>query len=197
MSPCFEQKPSRRSSDLPLHFPYFKGELAMNFRFSRFTTGVLVIAAIALMASHCWATFYRLGPSTDEWGLKYDVEVSDAGGDMLTVVFTLADEGRLKPIHSIELIALSKQTDSQGGHSYDAKEHFEFKSTADGKRAAQVKIRKQLADRATFRILTQTVDGKKQTAGAAHYSIPLKKYLDNAPAQDSPIATPPTSKVRK
>jgi hypothetical protein len=169
----------------------------MSIRLSRWTTGVLVVAVIALMAGRCWATFYGLGPSKDEWGLKYDVEVSDAGGDMLTVVFTLADEGRLKPIHSIDLIALSKQTDSQGGRSYDVKEHVEFKTTPDGKRAGQVKIHKQFADRATFRILTQTVDGKKHTSGASHYSVPLKKYLDKAPAEDSPLAAPPASKVKR
>jgi hypothetical protein len=174
-----------------------KGKLAMRNRFSRVASAMLVAAAIVLMANCCWATFFGLGPSKDEWGLKYEVAVSEADGDTLTVVFTLADEGRLKPIYSVDLIALSKQTDSQGGRSYDVKAPIEFKTTKDGRRAGQVQIRKEFADRAKFRILTQNVDGKRQTSGAAHYDIPLKKYLNQAPAEPSPIAAPPASKVKR
>ena len=86
----------------------------MNIRFSRLATGILVVAALVLMSGHCWAIYYGLGPSQDEWGLKYDVEVNDADSDTLTVVFTLADEGRLKPFYSLELVAFSKQTDGSG-----------------------------------------------------------------------------------
>ena len=75
---------------------------------------MLVVAAIVLMSGRSWAIYYGLGPSKDEWGLKYDVEVNDADRDTLTVVFTLADEGRLKPFYSIELIAFSKR-DRQSG----------------------------------------------------------------------------------
>jgi hypothetical protein len=55
-----------------------------------------VVGVLALAAGQCWATFFDLGPSKDEWGLKYDVQVSPAEGNKLNVVFTLADEGRLK-----------------------------------------------------------------------------------------------------
>ena len=87
----------------------------MKLRFSHVATGILAVAAIVLMADRSWAIRHQLGPSKDEWGLKYDVAVTDAGDDKVTVVFTLADEGRLKPIYSVELTAFSKQTDSQGG----------------------------------------------------------------------------------
>jgi hypothetical protein len=157
--------------------------------------GFLMVASMVLISERCWAVFHALGPSKDEWGLKYDVEVTDAGGDMLSVTFTLADEGRLKPIYSIELIALSEQTDSQGGRSYDAKLPVELKPTEDGRRAGQVQISKQIADRAKFRILTQTVNGKRQTAGAAYYAIPLNKFLSEASAPAA--ASPAESKVAK
>jgi hypothetical protein len=155
-------------------------------RLLRLTTVLLMVAGTILSCERCWAVFHALGPSKDEWGIKYDVEVTDAGGDMLAVTFTLADEGRLKPIYSIELIALSEQTDSQGGRSYDAKLPVALKPTEDGRRAGQVQISKQIADRAKFRILTQTVNGKRQTAGAAYYAIPLHKFIDKAPAAASP-----------
>ena len=111
----------------------------------------------------------------------------------LTVVFTLADEGRLKPLALIELIALSKETDSQGGHSYDVKAPIVLKTTQDGRRAGQVQMRKEFADRAQIRILTNRVDGQPQQSGWACYEISIKKFLNKAP----PLASPPASKVKK
>jgi hypothetical protein len=53
-----------------------------------------------------------------------------------------------------------------------------------------------------IRILTLTVDGRRQTAGAAYYDIPLKKFLNKAPVAASSqtptsIAAPAASKVVK
>jgi len=162
----------------------------------------LVIATVVLTAGRSSAVYYMLGPSPDEWGLQYDVEVTAAAGDMLNVVFTLADEGRLKPIYSITVVAFSKQTDRQGGRSYDVKAPIELKATPDGKHAGQVQIGREFADRALIRILTLTVDGRKQTAGAAYYDIPLTKALKKAPVVASPpsppiLAKPPVPKVTK
>jgi hypothetical protein len=165
----------------------------MSIRLSRLTTGVLVIAAIALMSGRCWAIYYGLGPSKDEWKLKYDVAVHDADGDKLTVVFTLADEGRLKPFYSIDLVAFSKQTDSQGGRSYDVMVPIKLKPAADGKRTGQVQIRKEFVDRAKIRIITLMVDGKRQPSGGAVYDIPIGKYLNKTPVAASPLAPSPIS----
>jgi hypothetical protein len=135
--------------------------------------------------------------------VKYDVEVHDAGSDTLTVVFTLADEGRLKPFYSIELVAFSKQADSQGRRSYDVKAPIELKPTEDGKRTGQAQIRKEFLGRAKIRILTRTVDGKRQPSGGAYFDIPIAKYLNKSPAAGSPAtasrpAPPPSpSKVTK
>src|SRR5436305_10592426 len=95
--------------------------------------------------------------------MKYDIEVNDAGRDTVTVVFSVADEGRLKPFDLIELIAFSKQTDNQGGHSYDVEAPIVLKTTKDGRRAGQVQMRKEFLDRAQIRILTRTFDGKPQS----------------------------------
>jgi hypothetical protein len=172
----------------------------MSIRFSHLAAGLLAVAAMVQISGQCWAVFHALAPSKDEWGLKYSVAVSDAGGDKLNVKFTLADEGRLKPFHSINLVAFSKQTDSQGGRSYDAKVPVELKTTEDGKRVGQVQIDKNLADRAMFRILTLSVNGKRQTAGAAYYDIPLKKVLNKTPASPevaSPVKRPSTPQVTR
>ncbi len=174
----------------------------MNIRFSRLATGLLTVATLVLMSERCWAVFHQLPPSKDEWGLKYDVQLTAVEGNTLNVDFTLLDEGRLKPVYSYTVIAMSKQTDSQGGRSYDVKAPIELKATKDGKRAGQVRIGKEFVDRAVIRILTQRVDGRPQTAGAAYYDIPLKKYLHQttAAAARKPypsVATPRAPKVTR
>ena len=171
----------------------------MNLRFSRLATGALVVAAVALVPGSSWAVFYPLGPSKDEWGLKYEVEVNAADGDKLNVRFTLADEGRLKPIYSATVVAFSNPRSNDG--SYLVKAQIDLKPTKDGKLTGQVQIPKRLADRAQIRILTQTFDGRWQTAGAKLYDIPLKKFLSAGVADSSKtmpsIAAPPSTKVTK
>jgi hypothetical protein len=179
----------------------------MSTRLSRLAAGLLAVAVIVMMSESSWAIRFGLPPSKDEWSLKYDVEVHDADSDKVTVVFTLADEGRLKPIYSIDLVAFSKQTDSQGGHAYDVMEPIELKLTKDGRRVGQAQMRKQYVDRAKIRIITLTVDGKRQPSGGVFYDIPIGKYVDKVTAAASPteasssespsLATPPSSKVTK
>jgi hypothetical protein len=178
----------------------------MSIRLSRLTMSLLVVAAIVLMSGRCWAIFNMLPPSKDEWGLKYDLEVIAADGDKLNVRFTLADAGRLKPIYSATVVAFSKP-DSMGGQSYLVKAPIKLKPTKEGKLSGQVQIRKEFFDFAMIRILTLTVDRRRQTAGAAYYDIPLKRFINKTPvaaASIAPssiaapsIAAPPTSKVTK
>ena len=148
------------------------------------------------MPGSSWAVFYPLGHSKDEWGLKYEVEVNAADGDKLNVRFTLADEGRLKPIYSATLVAFSNPY-PDGGQAYLAKAQIDLKSTKDGKLAGQAPIRKELADRAMIRILTLTFDGQRQTAGAKYYDIPLKKFLNKPAVAASPPAPPSKAQPSK
>jgi hypothetical protein len=173
----------------------------MGIRLSRLAMGLLVVAAIVLMSGRCWAVFYSLGPSKDEWGLKYDVEVIAADEGKLNVMFTLADEGRLKPIYSATVIALSKP-DRDGSRTHVLRAPIELKRTTNGKRVGQVQIREEFLNDAMIRILTLTVDRRRQTAGAAYYDIPVKGFINNTPVAASPqappsIASPPASKVRR
>ena len=173
----------------------------MSFRFSPRTTGLLVVVALALMSGLAWAHFYELGPSKDEWGLKYDAEVTAVGGDKLKVTFTLADQGRLKPIYSVSVVAFSDLRPG-GGRAYLLNTAFDLKPTKDGKLTGELQIDKKFTDRAMIRIMTLTFDGKPQTAGARYYQMPVKKFIKKAPAGDSTqalpsIASPATSKVTK
>jgi hypothetical protein len=168
----------------------------MSIRFSRVAMAMLAVAMFLSISARSWAIYNVLGPSKDEWGLKYDVQVNDAGSDTATVVFTLADEGRLKPFHSIELIALNKETDSRGGHSYDVKAPITLQATNDSRRVGQVQIRKEYLDRAQIRILSDKFDGQQQK-WLVNYEIPLSKFLSKGPAAPSPLASPATSKFKK
>ena len=67
-----------------------KGKPAVKSRSSRLATSGLVIAAILLIPGFAGAVYYALGPSKDEWGLKYAVEVSPVDSGKLNVRFTLA-----------------------------------------------------------------------------------------------------------
>ncbi len=172
----------------------------MNHRYSRLATGVLMVAAVVFLPGSSWAVFYPLGPSKNEWGLKYEVEVTAADADKLNVRFTLADQGRLKPIYSATVIAFSNP-DRDGARSYLAKVPIDLKPATGGKLAGQALLPKQFADRALIRILTLTFDGQRHSS-ASYYDIPLKKFLKRPTVAASPpapaaIASPPTSKVTK
>jgi len=175
----------------------------MVFRFLPRATGLLVIIAVFLMTSRSWAHWYALGPSKDEWGLKYDGEVYATNSNKLIVRFTIDDPGRLKPIHSVFVMAFSNP-DRSGANLVKAP--ITMTATEDGKLTGQVEVGKEFADRAVIRIFTMTVDGRSQmagpTAGARYYDIPLKKFLKKAPLaassqSGSSIASQPTSNVAK
>lgn len=173
----------------------------MSIQLSRLAMSLLVVATVALLSGQCWAVFFPLGASKDEWGLKYDLQVTDAGDDKLNVLFTLADAGRLKPIHSATVVAFSAP-DYTGGQSYLVKERIKLQPIKEGSRAGQVQIPKKFFHIAMIRILTLRVDGRPQTAGAAYYDIPLRSFLNKKPPTAPPaapptLATPPTAKVTK
>lgn len=166
----------------------------MDLRFLRGAAGVLIIA-VGLMTSNSWAHWYQLGPSKDEWGLKYDGDVDAANGGLVAVQFTIADQGRLKPIHSVFVMAFSNP-DRTGTNL--VRSAIGMKPTEDGKLTGRVEVRKEFVDRAVIRIFALTVDGRSQmegpAAGARYYDIPLKKFLKKAPSASSPqpgTAVPP------
>lgn len=163
----------------------------MNIRLSRKSVGLLALAAIAMLPGLCWAIFYDLGPSKDEWGLKYNVSISDAAGDQVNIVFTLASEGRLKPFQALNVIAFS-DADNERRSTYDVRVPIELKVNNEGKRVGQVQLPKKQADKAKIRIIAASVDGKRYKS-AWYYDIPLKKYL----GKDATIASPPAETTIK
>ena len=175
----------------------------MYVRILRFVTCALVFIAVVLVASRSWAHWYELDPSKDEWGLKYNGKVDAANGNKLNIHFTLANQGRLKPIHSVFVMAFSNPN---GTGTHLVKTPISMKPTEDGKLTGQTEVGKEFANRAVIRIFTLTVDGRSQMvgrfAGARFYDIPLKKFLKKSPQVDSSqsrsaITPVPASKVAK
>lgn len=145
----------------------------MNPRKSTWLWCVLAAAIVLLSPSRGWAVYFPLGPSSDDWGLKYTVEVSEPNGELVTVTFKLTSAGRLAPINSATVVAFTKPK-SDGGRAYLVKAPLNFRTTPEGHAHAEVQIPKQHASLAQIRILTLHVDGRRQQAGAAYYDIPLK-----------------------
>ena len=117
---------------------------------------------------------------------------------MVTVKFTLVDEGRLKPIHSVSLSVLDKQKSSPNSKTYKVVGRLEFKTTSDGKRVGEIRLKKDLVELGNLQVLTQRVDGKFQARGAATYDIPLAKHLHEPGSRDVASPLPPASgRVRK
>jgi len=165
----------------------------MSNRISRRAIGMLAVAIVLLTAAQSYAVFFPLGPSKNEYGLKYDVQLTEAGGDMVTVAFTLIDEGRLKPVYSYTVTAL--RPTGGGSFAYDVKSKIALQPTADGKRAGQVRIRREFLGKATIRVLTLSVDGKHQSAGAAYYDIPLNRFTIK-PAAPTTAASPAVKVIK-
>jgi hypothetical protein len=166
----------------------------MGFRFSRLATGLLVVVAVVLMSSRSWAIYYELGPSKDEWGLKYDGEVTATNDGKLNVTFTLADQGRLKPIHSVHIFAMTPPN-PDGSRTYLLKAPMTLKPTQDGKQTGQLQIGRELANLAVVRIFSYTVDGQPQKQGVRYYDIPVRKFIKKgqvaaAPRSPAPLLSP-------
>jgi hypothetical protein len=161
--------------------------------------GVLVAFAVVLTSGPSWAVYYELGPSRDEWGLKYSGDVTATNDGKLNVSFTLADQGRLKPIHSVHIFALSNPG-PDGSRTYLLKAPMALKPTPDGKQTGQLQIGRDVANFAVVRIFSYTVDGQPQKQGVRYYDIPLRKLVKPAPMAAAPqrpafTASPPASRT--
>lgn len=157
----------------------------MDFRQSASGIGIVVWAAMLLAPTSAWAVYFPLKPSSDDWGMKYEIVLGDVDDEQVSVTFTLTSAGRLTPIHSATVVAFSQPL-SDGGRSYLVKSPLDLKVASDGSARAEVLIPKKHVEKSKIRILTLHVDGRRQTAGAAYYDLPLKK-----PAKEESVAKAP------
>jgi len=118
---------------------------------------------------------FELKETKEELKLDYTVEATDSnGGGRMSVVFTLADEGRIKPITSVEFAVPSKD----GSGYYDVVvtlSPFE----RDGKKVYVMQLTRDLAERGEIDLKTNTMDGKRMLNWGYHRVV-LEKYAKAA-----------------
>jgi hypothetical protein len=146
---------------------------------------LMVLAALVLTADRARALGEILGQTKEELKLQYDVTVHDHGNGRVTIEFTLADEGRLKPVDAVDL-EIPAPVAKDGSQVPDLAVSMELKTSNDGKRVARFEIRKDWAERAQIWLTTNWFDGKQLVMTRYHYVIPVARYLNNAPAAGAP-----------
>jgi hypothetical protein len=135
----------------------------------------VMFAAIVSAANLAWAVGFELGESKDQLKLKYEVSLTDHGTGRITVVFTIADQGRLKPLNSVDLVIPSN----------DGTGHFDLwvplaTEEVDGKLSGRVHLKSELAQRAEIHLRTSSLDGKQEALTWYYHVIPIAEYLKGA-----------------
>lgn len=137
---------------------------------------LMVLTALVLTGGRAWAIEGILGQTKEELKLKYDVTVVDHYTGRVTVVLTIADEGRIKPLDSVDLMIPMEK----GQGSVDLMVSLATREV-DGKRAARVHLKKEWAERAQIWLKTSSFDGKRAVERSIH-PIRIADYLKNVPA---------------
>jgi hypothetical protein len=133
----------------------------------------LVLAAVVLAANSAWALGFELGQAKEELKLEYDVSVADHGTGRVTINLTIADEGRLKPLdRGVQLVVRSKD----GTGYVDLAVALERRKE-DGKQHTSVHLTRELAERASIQLQTNTLDGKQEPLTWYYHRIPIADYL--------------------
>jgi hypothetical protein len=146
-------------------------------RTARIVLGIVI--ALAVPAGYALALGFRLGESKEKLELKYDVSVYDHDTGRVTVQFKLEDEGRLKPITSIDLHIPSDDMHEGGGFKSDLT--ISMATSKEGtKQVGRVHIRKEWAARAELQIKSGHLDGKREMLTWYYHAIPLKDLMSRA-----------------
>jgi hypothetical protein len=153
---------------------------------------VLLIVAVACgTAGRAWGIGFYLGETKEQLKLKYDVVVHDQGNERVSIEFTLADEGRLKPLDDVQFLVLAEKPDQGGGYSADLLFSIHMHKGEGDQRVGRVQLLKSLAERAEIVLNTHTLDGKLDGLTRLHHGIPVKKYLQDAAAAPAAKPAPP------
>lgn len=129
-------------------------------------------AAVALSASFAWALGFQLGESKEQLKLKYEVSVKDHSTSRVTITLSISDQGRLKPLDSVDLMIPGQE----GTGPVDLSVSLAT-SEENGKQVARVHVLKELAMRAEIQLKTHRLDDKQEPLTWYYHSIPIAEYL--------------------
>ena len=121
------------------------------------------------------------------------VEERNFGGvstGRVTIVLTLADEGRLKPLDEVQLVIPGQEKNKDGGHGMGLVVAIGMQKTDDGKRVGRVHISKELAERAEIQLNTHSLNGNQDPLTRLHHVISIAKCIKDAPAAATITAAP-------
>lgn len=146
----------------------------MKSRTLRWTILLPVVAVLALVSHQCWGIGFHLRHTKEELKLKYDLAVTEHDSGRVTIVFTVADEGRLKPLDGVDLVIRSQE---DGGKWMDMVVSIDMQATNDGQAVGRAHLRKEWAARAEIWLNTHTLDGKLDPLTRLHHVIPVARHL--------------------
>ncbi|MEX0725122.1 MAG: hypothetical protein WD065_02555 [Planctomycetaceae bacterium] len=145
----------------------------------RFRLAMIVVGSVVVAANVACALGLQLGESKEELKLEYDIDAADQGTGRVTVTLTIADEGRLKPLTDVYLVI-----PDEGGSGYSDLSLSLAAPEVDGKRMVTVHLKRELAERAEFRLQTSHLDGKQEKATWYYHVIPIRDYIKNVDRKD-------------
>jgi len=115
---------------------------------------------------------HELPQTREELGLEYEVAAVVHKSGRVTVNLTVAGQGRLEPLESIQLAI-----PSQDGTGFFDLVVSLATTKVDGKLLARAHLSRELAERASISLITWSLDGKKTDRTRYSHSIALSRYL--------------------
>lgn len=134
----------------------------------------LTFFGLLLSVTVAWAIGFEIGQSKAELELKYEISVVDHGTGRVTLNLVIADEGKLKPLDSVDLVIFSEDGTTRPDLSVSLATRKE-----DGKLRVRAHIKKELAARAQLQLKTGTNPrtGKQELLAWFYYPIPLAELI--------------------
>lgn len=145
----------------------------------------MCLAVLVLGGGSGFSMGFGLGESKEELKLDYEISAVDHGTGRVTVVLKLADEGRLKPLTSVDLTVPG--ADKTG--YVDLTVSLESREE-DGKKVFRVHGLREWVERAEINLKTAGLDGKVEPLTWYYHSIPLDEVVKNAKASGGKRKSP-------
>lgn len=144
----------------------------------RVTRSLIVLLVVSCVAPLAWAIGEQLSESKDELRLKYDLDLTDHQSGRVTVTLTIHDQGRLKPLDSIELLIPGEDKTGYVDLSVSL-----AVQEIEGRQRVRVHLKKELAERAEIQLRTHTLDGNESLRTWYFHTIPLRDHIRKAQAK--------------
>jgi hypothetical protein len=130
---------------------------------------------------------WGLGQTNEQLKLKYDVSLTNEGKSFVNVDLTIDDEGRLKPLFSVDVVIFGEDYREGEGRSVPIDLHLQLaKALVDGKLKTFIGMKKEWAERAVILLQTATFNGKEMSRGGCYHKIRIADYMQNEQKKDKP-----------